>query len=53
MLKYMTGIPETDLTKLLSTNAIECYELDEVALGKIAERVGPEKRLFVTPAAEE
>jgi hypothetical protein len=47
MLEYMTGIPEDELTKLLGTNAIECYDLDEAALSEIADQVGPEKSLFV------
>ena len=53
MLKYMTGIPEIELTRLLGSNAIECYDLDEDALAAIAARVGPEKSLFVATAAEE
>jgi predicted TIM-barrel fold metal-dependent hydrolase len=51
MLQYMTGIPEAELTKMLGTNAIACYDLDEAALSKIAERVGPEKSLFVARAS--
>jgi predicted TIM-barrel fold metal-dependent hydrolase len=51
MLKYMSGIPEVELTKLLGANAVECYGLDEVALSPIAARVGPEKRLFVGEAS--
>jgi predicted TIM-barrel fold metal-dependent hydrolase len=52
MLKYMTGIPDDELTKMLSTNAIECYGLDEAALAEIADRVGPEKSLFVRESEE-
>jgi hypothetical protein len=51
MLEYMTGIPEAELTKMLGTNAIACYDLDEAALSKIADRVGPEKSLFVAQAS--
>lgn len=51
MLQYMTGIPEADLTKMLGTNAIACYDLDEAALSKIASQVGPEKSLFVARAS--
>jgi predicted TIM-barrel fold metal-dependent hydrolase len=47
MLKYMTGIPEGELTKMLGTNAIACYDLDATALNKIGTRIGPEKSLFV------
>jgi hypothetical protein len=31
---------------MLSGNAIECYSLDEKALNKIAERIGPDKSKF-------
>ena len=53
MLEYMTGIPETERTKLRGTNAIECYDLDRMALGEIASRIGPEKSLFVGDASQE
>ena len=43
----MTGIPENELTKMLGTNAVACYDLDAQALHEIANRVGPEKSLFV------
>jgi hypothetical protein len=51
MLQYMTGIPESELTKMLGTNAIACYDLDEEALSKVADQVGPEKSLFVAQAS--
>jgi hypothetical protein len=51
MVQYMTGIPEDELTKILGTNAIACYDLDAAALGEIAGRVGPEKSLFVVQAS--
>ena len=51
MLLYMTGIPEVELTKMLGANAIACYDLDEAALSEIADRVGPEKSLFVAQAS--
>ena len=51
MVKYMTGIPEGELEKLLGTNAVSCYDLDEAALNEIAGRVGPEKSLFVGEAS--
>jgi predicted TIM-barrel fold metal-dependent hydrolase len=51
MVQYMTGIPEDELTKILGTNAIACYDLDAAALGEIAGRVGPEKSLFVAQAS--
>lgn len=53
MLRYMTGIPEDELTKMLGTNAIKCYDLDAAALSEIANRVGPEKSLFVAQASQE
>ncbi len=46
----MTGIPDQELTKLLGTNAVECYDLDAAALNEIASRIGPEKSLFVGEA---
>ena len=53
MLKYMTGIDETELTKMLGANAVRCYDLDEAVLAPIAERIGPLKSLFVgTPDAQ-
>ena len=50
MQQYMTGIPEDELTRMLSTNAIACYGLDAEALGEVGARVGPHKSLFVAPA---
>jgi len=47
MKQYMTGIPEDELTQLLSANAIRCYDLDADALGAIAARIGPDRGLFV------
>lgn len=47
MRKYMTGIPEDELTRLLSANAITCYGLDAAALGEIGDRIGPLKSDFV------
>lgn len=46
MIQYMTGIPDHELTQLLSTNAIECYGLDPAPLNAIAARIGPEKSWF-------
>jgi|GEM_PF-6147305 len=47
----MTGIPQSELTKMLGSNAIACYDLYEAALRKIADRDGPEKSLFVARAS--
>jgi predicted TIM-barrel fold metal-dependent hydrolase len=47
MKRYLTGIPEHELSQLLGTNAIECYGLDAGPLMEIADRIGPEKRSFV------
>ena len=47
MKTYLTGIPETELAKMLGTNAVRCYGLDADALNDIAERIGPLKSDFV------
>jgi len=47
LLTYMKGTPEDELTMMLSTNAVECYDLDVNALNPIAERVGPLKTDFL------
>jgi predicted TIM-barrel fold metal-dependent hydrolase len=52
MKRYLTGIPEDELTKMLGTNAIACYGLDEAPLRAIADRIGPTKQLFVAEPAE-
>jgi predicted TIM-barrel fold metal-dependent hydrolase len=52
MMQHMTGIPEDELTQLLGANAVACYGLDAGALGEIAARVGPEKRLFAADPAQ-
>lgn len=41
--KYMKGIPEKEISMMLSENAVECYDLDVARLNKIAERIGPLK----------
>ena len=46
MEKYLSGIPEPELVKMLGGNAIECYDLDIDALSRIAARIGPEKSRF-------
>jgi predicted TIM-barrel fold metal-dependent hydrolase len=47
MKRYLTGIPEAELTQLLGSNALECYGLDPAPLEAIASRIGPEKTEFV------
>ena len=47
MIQTMSGIPQHELTKMLSANALACYSLDPEPLNAIATRIGPEKRLFV------
>jgi len=47
MKQYLTGIPEVELTQLLGSNAVTCYDLDLGKLAPIAARIGPEKSLFV------
>jgi len=53
MKQYMTGIPEDELTKLLSVNALACYGLDAAPLQEIGDRIGPHKSEFVAQAAGE
>ena len=48
MKQYLTGIPEVELTQLLGSNAVTCYDLDVGKLAPIAARIGPEKSLFVS-----
>ncbi len=48
MKQYLTGIPEVELTQLLGSNAVTCYDLDVSKLAPIAARIGPEKSLFVS-----
>jgi predicted TIM-barrel fold metal-dependent hydrolase len=50
MLQYMRGIPDAELTQLLSANALRCYDLDPGPLEEIAARIGPEKHLFAAEA---
>ena len=45
--EVMSGIPEAEITMMLSSNASRCYDLDEHKLIKIAERIGPAKSEFV------
>ena len=47
MKQYMTGIPEAELTQMLSTNALACYGLDPAPLHELAARIGPLKSTFV------
>ncbi|MGH9030409.1 MAG: amidohydrolase family protein, partial [Acidimicrobiales bacterium] len=35
------GLPEAAVRAMVGANAIDCYRLDEAALGAVAERVGP------------
>jgi predicted TIM-barrel fold metal-dependent hydrolase len=51
LLTYMRGIPETEIDAMLGANALECYDVDEAALRKIAERIGPLKADFSAAAA--
>jgi predicted TIM-barrel fold metal-dependent hydrolase len=46
MVRYLKGVPEPELKLMLSSNAIECYNLDETELNKIAARIGPLKSVF-------
>ncbi|MCX2982501.1 amidohydrolase [Halieaceae bacterium IMCC14734] len=51
LIKYMKGMPESELQSILNRNAIECYNLDVKKLNPIAERIGPLKSDFVDAAA--
>lgn len=51
MEKYMRGIPEPELEKMLGTNALECYDLDVSKLAPIARRIGPKKSMFASAPA--
>jgi predicted TIM-barrel fold metal-dependent hydrolase len=46
LLTFMRGIPEQELTQILGTNALECYNLNAKDLQPIAERIGPLKSDF-------
>ena len=39
-----------ELSAMLGDNAIACYDLDPAPLREIADRIGPEKSLFVEAA---
>jgi hypothetical protein len=45
-METMRGIPDNELVKLLSANAIECYNLDADKLNAIARKIGPLKADF-------
>jgi predicted TIM-barrel fold metal-dependent hydrolase len=47
LLTYMRGMPEQELTAILSGNALECYSLDANKLQQIAVRIGPLKADFI------
>lgn len=42
-MKFFGGLPEKEVSMMLSDNAVECYDLDVAKLNKIAERIGPLK----------
>jgi predicted TIM-barrel fold metal-dependent hydrolase len=46
LLNVMSGIPERELSLILGSNALECYNLDINNLLPIAERIGPLKSDF-------
>lgn len=50
MLSCMRGIPEVELTKMLGTNAVECYNLDIDKLNALARKIGPLKADFSVAA---
>jgi len=52
MTESLGGLPDEDIQKMLGTNALEVYDLDEDALWKIAKRIGPKSENFLKHAAE-
>lgn len=50
MKRYMSGIPDGELRKMLADNAIRCYGLDRTKLQAIADRIGPEPSFFAEAA---
>ena len=46
MVETFHGLPEDEIARMLGENAVDWYGLDRPALEAIAERIGPEKRLF-------
>ncbi len=48
MTETFSGLPEDEIAAMLGGNAIRFYGLDEAALTKVAERIGPEKAKFRT-----
>ena len=50
LLTFMKGLPEDELTAMFAGNALNCYDVDVDALGRIAARIGPPKADFVDTA---
>ena len=47
LLTYMRGMPERDISAMLGSNALNCYDLDAAELQRIAQRIGPMKSEFI------
>ncbi|MBA6413370.1 amidohydrolase [Parahaliea sp. F7430] len=47
LVTYFKGMPDTEITQILGSNAVDCYDLDYRELNPIAERIGPAKADFV------
>lgn len=52
MFASLGGLPDDDIQKMLGTNALEVYDLDEKALWDIAAKIGPRREAFIKEAAE-
>jgi len=52
MILSLGGLPEGDIQRMLGTNALDIYDVDQAALWDIAGRIGPRKEVFVKQAAE-
>lgn len=46
LVTYFKGMPDAEITQILGTNAVDCYDLDYRELNPIAERIGPAKSDF-------
>lgn len=51
LVKYMKGLPDAEITAMLSGNALNCYDVDVDAVNAIAARIGPLKSDFFDTAA--
>lgn len=52
MIESLGGLPDQDIQKMLGSNAVEIYDVDEDALWAIAKQIGPKRENFLKQAAE-